>query len=100
MANGIPSAGQAVTITAVATVASFTTNPSPATIGTPVTFDASSSTCAAAPCTYAWSDGSSKLGTGTPLTFTFHYVGTKHVLLTLTDARGSKSTVEHDLTIS
>jgi plastocyanin len=79
--------------------ANFTTTPSPATVGTPVTFDASSSTCAAAPCTYAWSDGTAKLGAGTKLTYTFHYAGTKHVLLTLTDARGGKSTVEHDLQV-
>jgi hypothetical protein len=87
--------------------ASFTFTPSSPVTGQAVTFDASTSTCAIAPCTYAWDDdgpdgsGGSNwpLGSGQVMTFTFHGVGTKYVRVTMTDAAGQTATVEHDVVV-
>ncbi len=90
------------------TVASFRDSPSQPVAGQVVTFDGSSSTCASAPCTYAWSDDGADgpggtnwpLGTGQVLEFTFHGVGTKYVRLTLTDESGDTSTTEQNVAVA
>jgi len=70
-------------------VAAFTYSPSNPVTGSPVSFDASSSTCAASPCSYVWTDDadSSLLGTGIRMSFTFRDPGIKYVRLTITDAQ-------------
>ena len=94
---------------AVALTASFTFSPSSPTVGKPVRFDGSASTCPHGPCTFSWSDdgGTTQpkspiwpLGTGDPLVFTFRGPGTKYLRLTLTDSLGQTATVEHDVTIA
>jgi hypothetical protein len=82
---------------------------SPAIVGVPVTFDASTSTCDDAPCSYAWSDDGSAtrppqvinpLGTGEVLQFTFWQSGTKYVRLVVTDAQARTATIEHDVVVA
>jgi len=70
--------------------------------GSPVFFDASSSTCPASPCSYGWTDDadSSVLGTGVQMSFTFRDPGTKYVRLTITDAQSGSASVEHDVMVS
>jgi len=87
--------------------ASFTFSPSSPVTGQAVTFNASTSTCASAPCTYVWDDdgpdgsaGSSwPLGSGQVLTSTFQGAGTKYVRLTITDANGQTATIEHNAVV-
>lgn len=81
--------------------AAFTYSPSAPQTGQLVTFDGSASTCPDT-CTYAWTDDQSKgsLGTGQILPFTFHYVGTKFVRLTVTDAEGQTATVEQNVNVT
>jgi hypothetical protein len=73
------------------------TNPSTSVTGRAVTFDGSGST--GSPVKYVWKDGTATLGTGKSLTFTFHYVGTKHVTLTVTDASGKTASVQHSVSV-
>ena len=63
-------------------VAAFTYSPSTPVAGSPVSFDGSSSNCAATPCSYTWTDDGdgSTLGTGVQMSFTFQSGGTKFVL--------------------
>jgi Polysaccharide lyase/PKD domain len=84
--------------TTTGTLQAAFTGPTTSTTGQTDTFDASTST--GSPLSYAWTDGTQKLGTGATLSFTFHYTGVKHVTLTATNASGQTSTVEHDLTVS
>src|SRR5206468_2949532 len=83
-------------------VPAFTYSPSNPVTGSPVSFDGSSSTCPASPCSYSWTDDgdSSLLGTGVQMSFTFRDVGTKHVRLTITDSQSRSASVEHDVTVS
>ena len=88
-----------------APTASFTFSPASPVTGQAVTFDATASTCAAAPCTYTWADdppsgGSWALGTGQTVSFTFQVVGTKYVTLTMTDAQNRTATVELDVAVA
>ena len=80
----------------------FTYSPSKPVAGSPVSFDASSSTCAASPCSYGWTDDAdgSLLGTGIQMSFTFRDPGTKYVRLTITDAQSRTASVEHDVMVS
>src|SRR5439155_1567846 len=80
----------------------FTYSPSNPVTGSPVSFDASSSTCPASPCSYGWTDDadSSLLGTGVRMSFTFRNPGTKYVRLTITDAQSRSASVEHDVMVS
>jgi hypothetical protein len=102
---------QNVTVTQAvdnAPVAVFDYMPAAPVTGSPVTFDASGSTCPTAPCTYAWSDDGPDgpgattwpLGSGQVLSFTFHAQGTKYVRLTITDGSGATWTVEQDVVVS
>jgi len=52
---------------------SFTYSPSNPVTGQPVSFDGTASSCAAGPCSYAWTDYVyvSQLGTGPTMSFTF-----------------------------
>src|SRR5579862_4586174 len=76
-----------------APTAAFTHSSNP-TIGQPVTFNGSKSTCAATPCTYTWDDdggeppvGEWPLGSGKVIQFTFQGSAfTAYVRLTVTDA--------------
>jgi hypothetical protein len=85
------------------TAARFTVSPSAPVTGQLVTLDASSSTCASTPCTYAWGvdtgDSTWSLGTGQLLTHTFGRAGAKDLTLTVTDAAGQTSTVEHTVNV-
>jgi len=83
-------------------VPAFTYSPSNPVTGSPVSFDASSSTCPASPCSYTWTDDadSSLLGTGVRMSFTFRNPGTKYVRLTITDAQSRSASVEHDVMVS
>src|ERR1700743_1264572 len=83
----------------------FKYSPSAPTTGHSVSFDASTSTCLATPCTYSWADdppsgGSWPLGSGQTMTFPFQDVGTKYVTLTVTDALKRSATVEHSVAVS
>jgi PKD domain len=89
--------------------AGFAYSPSTPTVGKPVSFNATSSTCADAPCTYEWSDDGSNvrpatvlwpLGSGQTMSFTFHEVGTKYVRLVITNAAGKSATVEHNVAVA
>jgi hypothetical protein len=97
-------AGPLPTPTPAGPTASFTYNPSSPAAGSPVTFDAHASSCAAGPCTYKWTDDGcpspcGDLGTGLTLAFTFTDVGTKYVRLTVIDALGRSATVEHNVAV-
>jgi hypothetical protein len=78
------------------------------TIGQPVTFNGSGSTCVVAPCTYAWDDdgaeppvGSWPLGSGQVMQYTFTGSAfTAYVRLTVTDALGETGTVEHNVYVA
>jgi hypothetical protein len=89
--------------------AGFVYTPSSPTAGQAVNFNAASSTCADAPCTYEWSDDGSSvrpaavlwpLGSGQTMSFTFHEVGTKYVRLVITNAAGRSATVEHNVAVA
>ncbi len=89
--------------------ARFTYSPTAPVVGEPVTFDATSSDCPMAPCTFSWSDDGSStrppaplwpLGSGATLQFTFHEAATKYVRLVITDAVGQTATVEHDVAVA
>src|SRR5207237_8537567 len=60
-------------------VAAFTYSPSNPVTGSPVSFNGSSSTCAASPCSYRWTEDASGsvLGTGVSMSYTFQQAGTK-----------------------
>src|SRR5437773_8582605 len=83
-------------------VPAFTYSPSNPVTGSPVSFDGSSSTCPASPCSYSWTDDadSSLLGTGVQMSFTFRDPGTKYVRLTITDSQSRSASVEHHVMVS
>jgi hypothetical protein len=92
-----------------APTAAFLYTPTSPTVGESVNFNAASSTCADAPCTYEWSDDGSSvrpstvlwpLGSGQTLSFTFKEVGTKYVRLVVTDAAGRTATIEHNVAVA
>jgi hypothetical protein len=86
-------------------VAAFTFLPAAPQAGDAMSFDATTSTCQDAPCTYAWTNeppggGVTSLGSGSTLSSTFATTGTKYVTLKVTDADGDTSTVEHNVVVS
>ena len=86
-------------------VAAFTFLPAAPQTGDSIAFDATTSTCQDAPCTYAWTNeppggGVTSLGSGSTLSYAFATTGTKYVTLKVTDADGDISTVEHDVVVS
>ncbi len=92
-----------------APTAAFLYTPTAPTVGQPVDFNATSSTCADGPCTYEWSDDGSNvrpstvlwpLSSGQTTSFTFHEVGTKYVRLVVTDVAGRSATVEHNIALA
>ncbi len=83
-------------------VAAYTYSPASPVVGSAVSFDGSSSTCSASPCSYRWTDDvdGSVLGTGAAISYTFQQAGTKKVRLTMTDAQSRSASVEHDVVVS
>jgi hypothetical protein len=87
--------------------AAFTYSPTSPFAGQPAAFDARASRCVAAPCQFQWVDVGSDgpggidwpLGSGQTMDYAFQTAGTKHVRLTVTDARGAYSAVEHDVVV-
>jgi hypothetical protein len=90
-------------------VASYTYSPTNPRAGIDtVTFDGSSSSCEATPCTYTWEDdgpdgpGGTQypLGTGVTHDRVFQNPGSKYVRLTVKDGAGRTSTVVQTVTVS
>jgi hypothetical protein len=84
--------------------AAFTYSPGGPVTGQSVHFDGSTSSCPNGPCTYTWADqpptgGSWPLGSGQSIDFTFTGVGTKYATLTMTDANGLTSTIQHAVNV-
>ena len=84
--------------------ATFTASPSPATVGTTVTLDASGSTPGAGTTitNYRWDfgDGSALVDTTTPVTsHTYVAAGAFTITLTVTDSNGNTDTETADLTV-
>jgi hypothetical protein len=94
-------ADQAAAPAPAAPTARFTMTPSNPS-GTPakVDFDASSSSCAAAPCTYRWLHAGTAFGTGVKSTFTYQGTGTKTVTLQVTDAKGRTASVDKSFAVT
>jgi PKD repeat protein len=73
--------------------ASFTISPNPATIGSPVSFDAGASTHPfGTVASYAWSFGDGGTATGVATTHSYALPGTYAVTLTVTDSDGQVGT--------
>ena len=89
-------------------VAAYVYSPTAPATGQAVSFDASSATCADAPCTYSWADDGSDgsggtqwpLGSGKTLSFTFQGTGVKNVRVTVTDADGDSDSTMKSITVS
>ena len=81
-------------------VAAYTDTPTAPTTGQAVSFDASSATCADAPCSYTWEDDGGDgpagdqwpLGSGKTMSFTFQGAGVKNVRVNVTDVDGDTAT--------
>jgi parallel beta-helix repeat protein len=100
-AAGIATSGNAFTVSA-APIPQFTFSPLSPSVGSPVSFDASASTCFAAPCSYRWSndvDGS-QLGTGVTISVTFQQAATAKVRMTITDSQSQVASIEHDVVVA
>ena len=88
-------------------VAAYVYSPTAPVTGQAVTFDASSATCADAPCTYTWTDDGYDgaggvnwaLGSGKVLTFTFTGAGVKNIRLTVKDADGDTASIVKSITV-
>jgi hypothetical protein len=82
-----------------ATTARYVYSPSSPVVGTPVKFDASTSTCDRTPCTYAWTDDGPdgpggtnwSLGAGQTVSITFASAGTKYIRLSVRNSFGERS---------
>lgn len=93
---------------AAAPVAQYAHSPASPETGSPVSFDARSSNCSPAPCTYTWEDdgpdgaggGQWPLGSGQTLTFTFRNAGTKYVRLTVRDGAGATNSTMKAITVA
>jgi hypothetical protein len=88
--------------------AAYAYTPRAPRVGRAVAFDASRTTCADAPCTYAWADDGPDgpagtqwaLGNGRTMSFTFRGAGRKWVRLTVTDADGDKASTMKAVTVA
>jgi len=78
----------------------FSVTPSAPTVGQQVSFDASTTGCPAAPCSYAWSHGSTAFASGQTASFTYQSSGAKAVTLQVTDARGRSASLSRTFTVS
>ena len=85
-----------------APVAAFTFSPTSPAVGQTVNFNGTGSSCSATPCTYLWNHGAgtTTFGTAATATYAYQYTGLKTPTLTVTDALGRTSTIEHDITVS
>jgi hypothetical protein len=81
-------------------VASFTYSPSSPDVGQIVAFDGTGSTCAATPCSYAWTTAGGSLGSGQTLSHAFSAPGAQQVTLTVSDSLGRSSSLAHVVTVS
>jgi PKD repeat protein len=72
--------------------AKFTASTTKATVGAPVTFDASASSSAAGITSYQWDLGDNTTATGRQVTHTYSSTGTFTPKLTVTDAQGGTAT--------
>lgn len=98
----------ATTAAAAGPIARFSWTPTNPTVGQPVHFDGTASSCTSTPCSYAWVDdgpdgpGGTQwpLGSGGALDFTFVGVGTKYVRLTVTDRWNRSASVEYDVVVA
>ena len=111
-AGQIGTASQTVSVTLTAPGAAFTINPSPATVGSPVTFDGLSSTSTSGVVRYEWqfdvtavdpahpSGVVSTLAPTSAITHTYLVAGTYTIGLTIFDSNGQASgTVTHTLVV-
>jgi glucose/arabinose dehydrogenase len=81
-------------------VASFVATPSPAAVGTPVTFDASASTDPDGTIvSYTWDFGDSAYGSGETVSHTYPSAGTFTVVLRVTDNESFTSSSSRDLVV-
>lgn len=84
-------------------VARFVVTPLPATVRTPVTFDATTTTdegvTCGVRCSYAWDFGDGSSGTGMVIVHEFERPGTFTVRLTVTDARGQSAMTSQSLSV-
>ena len=87
-----------------APVPSFIVTPTPVTTYTPVTFDASATRDENAPCgvrcTYAWNFGDGSSGTGMVTSHEYRTAGTFNASLTVTDDRGTSSTLSQPISVT
>lgn len=95
---------QSIAATVGAPGAVFTMNPSPATVGATVTFDALGSSSTSPIQRYEWNfgDGTPIVSVNAPTTTTTHafaVAGPYTVRLTVYDLNGSSSTITHSLTV-
>src|SRR5439155_793796 len=76
-------------------------SPSNPATGQRVSSDGPPSSCTAWPCSFARTDYVyvSQLGTGPTMSFTFQYVGTKYVRLTVTDALGQTASTDQTVEV-
>ena len=89
-------------------IAAYVYSPTAPVTGSATTFDASSATCADAPCTYTWTDDGSDgaggtnwaVGTGKVLAFTFQGKGLKNIRLTVKDADGDTASTVKAITVN
>jgi parallel beta-helix repeat protein len=82
--------------------AAYLYSPGAPVTNSPVSFDATSSICPAAPCSYRWTDDAdgSLLGTGVTTSYTFKGVGTKYVRLTMTDSQSQSASIQKNVVVS
>jgi hypothetical protein len=89
-------------------VAAYTNTPTAPTAGRAVSFDASSATCADAPCSYTSQDDGGDgpagqqwpLGSGKTMAFTFQEAGVKNVRVNVTDVDGDMATTMKAITVA
>jgi parallel beta-helix repeat protein len=99
--GGTAVSANAFTVFAVP-IPQFTYSPLAPVTGSPISLDASSSSCFATPCSYRWTDDAdgSQLATGITASVTFQQTGTKRIRLTMTDAQSQVADIERDIVVS
>ena len=87
-----------------APIPSFVVTPTPVTTYTPVTFDASATRDEGGPCgarcTYAWDFGDGSSGTGMVTGHEYRTAATFNARLTVTDDRGTSSTLSQPISVT